>query len=1522
MLNPTKTSLNEAEKTAVILAVTTADAIGQMVNMTMQPKVVRKNNDAPIIEDWVSDNEEDVPQAKIEKKIVKSSFAKIEFVKPNRQENTARKTVNHVMQNRQNTHAPRGNQINWNNMMSKRLGSNFEMINKACYVCRSFDHLQDQGVIDSGCSRYMTGNMSYLIDYEEIDGGYVAFGGNSKGEKITGKGIIKTSNLDFENVYFVLKKNNMYSVDLKNIVPKGGLTCIFAKATSDESKLWHRRLEHINFKTINKLVKGNLVRGLPLKLFENNQTCVACQKGKQHRASYTKNETSGILKSFITGVENLIDQKVKVIRCDNGTEFKNKEMNQFCERKGIKREFSVARTSQQNKTEAVNTDCYMQNRVLVTKPHNKTPYELFLGRKPALCFMKLFGCPVTILNTIDHLGKFDGKADEGFFVGYSINSKLFRVFNNRTRIFEENLHVQFSENTPNIARSGPNWPFDIDALTKSMNYKPVVAGNQSNGNAGTKAYDDAGKARMETLPSKDYILLSFDDGKKVDEDPRKDSECNDQEKEENVNSTNTINAASTNKVNVVGGKTSIELPLDLNMPELEDIVYLDDDEDVGAEADMNNLDAFIPVSPIPTTRIHKDHPVEQIIRDLNLAPQTRRMSKNLEEHGFVSTIKQRTNHKDFQNCLFAYFLSQEEPKKVIHALNDPSWIEAMQEELLQFKLQEVWTLVDLPNGKRAIGTKWIFRNKKDEREIVIKNKARLVAQGYTQEKGIDYDEVFTPVARIEAIRLFLAYSSFKDFVVYQMDVKSAFLYGKIKEEVYVCQPPGFEDLDFPDRVYKVEKELYGLHQAPRAWDKGDILLVQVYVDDIIFGSTKKSLCTEFEKMVHKKFQMSSMGELTFFLGLHVKQKENGIFINQDKYVTDILKKFGFTDVKTASTPMKTQKPLLKDEDGEEVDVHLYRSMIGSLMYLTSSRPDIMFAVCACSRYQVNPKVSHLHAVKRIFRYLKGLPKLGLWYPKDSTFDLVAYTDSDYAGASLDRKSTTGGCQFLGCRLISWQCMKQIVVSNSTTEAEIHTDKNVADLLTKAFNFWSTIKAKIVNKVVQLQALVDGKKIIVTKASVRSDLQLDDAEGMDCLPNAIIFEELTRMGYEKISQSSKTTAWNEFSSIMASAIICLATNQKFVQVFLEKQLDDMSSHKRIYEASSHTKKIFGNMKRVGKGFSRRETSLFPLMVVQAQEEQVAADESVNEEMDDSLVRAATTASSLEAEQDSGNINKTQSKATPNEPSSLGTSSGGGPRCQETIGDTSAQTRLERVSKTSNDLLLVGVNTPRSDEDSLKLQELMEFYTKLQQRVLDLENTTTAQAQEITSLKLRVKKLEKKGGSRTHKLKRLYKVGLSRRVESSDEASLGDQEDASKQERKIDEIDKDVEITLVDETQGRFNDEEMFDTDPVTTTGEVVTTTSVEVSTASPTEASIADELTLAQTLIEIKSAKPKVKGVVIGEQSESTTRTRPQQLPSKDKGKGIMEEPEKPTKKKDQIRLDEEIAFRLQAEEEEEARLAR
>ncbi|GJT73567.1 putative ribonuclease H-like domain-containing protein [Tanacetum coccineum] len=510
-------------------------------------------------------------------------------------------------------------------------------------------------------------------------------------------------------------------------------------------------------------------------------------------------------------------------------------------------------------------------------------------------------------------------------------------------------------------------------------------------------------------------------------------------------------------------------------------------------ADFNNMDNTIAVSPIPTLRIHKDHPKGQILGDPTSAVQTRGKIQKASsaQQALVSYIhkQNRTNHKDHQNCLFACFLSQEEPKTISQALQDESWVEAMQEELLQFKLQKVWVLVDLPYGKKVIGTKWVFRNKRDERSIVVKNKARLVAQGFRQEEGIDYDEVFAPVARIEAIRLFLAFASYMGFTVYQMDVKSAFLYGTIEEEVYVHQPPGFVDPAHPNKVYKVIKALYGLHQAPRAWyetlssflmengfrrgtidktlfikkKKSDIMLVQVYVDDIIFGSTKKSMCTEFEECMHKRFQMSSMGELTFFLGLQVKQQSDGIFISQDKYVADILKKFDFLSIRTATTPIESNKPLVKDEDGVDVDVHVYRSMIGSLMYLTASRPDIMFAVCACARFQVTPKASHLNAVKRIFRYLKHQPKLGLWYPRDSPFELEAYSDSDYGGASLDRKSTTGGCQFLRRRLISWQCKKQTIVANSTTEAEYVVAANCCgqvlwiqnQMMDYGFNFMNT-----------------------------------------------------------------------------------------------------------------------------------------------------------------------------------------------------------------------------------------------------------------------------------------------------------------------------------------------------------------------------------------------------------------------------------------------------------------------------------
>nr|GEV84447.1 hypothetical protein [Tanacetum cinerariifolium] len=687
--------------------------------------------------------------------------------------------------------------------------------------------LKDKGIIDSCYSR--TGNISYLSDFEEINGGYVVFDGNPKGDTITGKCKIRTGKLDFNDVYFVKelkfnifsilqmcdkknsvlfidtecvflsfdfklpdenhvllrvpRENNMYNVDLKNIVPSGDLTCLFAKATLDESNLWHRRLGHINFKTMNKLVKGNLVRGLPSKVFENNHTCIACKNGKQHRASCkfkpvssisqplqrlhmdlfestfvksinkksyclvvpddysrfswvfflgTKDETSIMLKTFISGIENQINHK-------------------------IKRELNVARTPLQNgvverknrtlieaaKTrladsllpipfwvEAVNTACYVQNRVLLTKPHNKTPYELLLGRTPSIGFIRPFGCPVTFLNTLDPLEKFDRKADEGFLIGFSVSSKAFRVFNSRTKIVQETLHINFLENQPNVVGSRPTWLFDIDTLRQSMNYQPVVTGNQPNHNVGIQENLNA-----DVDATFDVKELEFE----VHVSPRV-RDLSDEFEEFSINSTNRVNAASAPVTAVEPNSTNNTKifiaagPSDtvVNMPALKDIIYSDDEEDVGAEADFSNLETSITISLIPTTRVHKDHHVTQIICDLSLAPQTRSMARLV--------------------------------------------------------------LVDLPKGKRANET--------------------------------------------------------------------------IEEEVYVCQPLGFEDPNYLDKVYKVVKALYGLHQAPRAWyetlanyllkngfqrgkidqtlfikkQKGDILLVQCI-------SAKRTAWNEFSSSI-------------------------------------------------------------------------------------------------------------------------------------------------------------------------------------------------------------------------------------------------------------------------------------------------------------------------------------------------------------------------------------------------------------------------------------------------------------------------------------------------------------------------------------------------------------------------------------------------------------------------------------------------------------------------------------------------
>nr|GEZ44612.1 hypothetical protein [Tanacetum cinerariifolium] len=748
----------------------------------------------------------------------------------------------------------------------------------------SQNNIDNKGYWDSGCSRHMTGNISYLSDYEPFNGGYVSFG--QGGCKITGKRTIKTGKLKFENVYFVkdlkynlfsvsqiydnknsvlftdsecivlgrdfkllddvnvllrtFRQHNMYSINLNNIVPHKDLTCLVAKASADEGMLWHKRLGNLNFKTMN--------------------------------------------------------------RCDNEGEFRNKEMDDFCSQKGIKREFSNARTPQQNGVaerrnstlieaartmladaklpvtfwaEVANTACYVQNRVLVNKSYNMTPYELFNGRSPAIGFLKPFGCHVMILNTLDHLGKFKVKGDEGTKDAASQEVKKY-VSSLRYIALPNWVHDALLESS----LSEPQDDCSTDVPESSGNCNPTATSTNPSAD------------QMETLTVETPIpyvsspvpTACFTDSQEPSSDTR-------------LISKRVVNQVET---------PSLENILTL-INQFEDILgvitnLVDSD---GVEADVSNMETTITASPTPTLRIHKDHPKSQIISPVDTPIQTKNKYKK--------------------------------------------------------------TLVDCPKGVRPIGTKWSLKNKKDERGIVIRNKARLVAQGHTQEEWIDYDEVFAHVARIEAIRLFLAYALFMAFTVYQMDVKNAFLYGTIDEEVGT-----------------IDQTLFIISQ------RGDFILVQVYMNDIIFGSSNPQLCREFEALMDEKFQMSVMGELNFFFRLQVLQKEDGIF------------------------SLKISMMVISSRN---LDIWMSHRLI-SLKISIREKTELE------KMYQVTPKECHLHAIKRIFRYLKGHPKLGLLYPKEYLFDLVAYSDSDYGGATQDHKSTTRGCQFLGRRLISWQCKRQ------------------------------------------------------------------------------------------------------------------------------------------------------------------------------------------------------------------------------------------------------------------------------------------------------------------------------------------------------------------------------------------------------------------------------------------------------------------------------------------------------------------
>ncbi|GJZ23434.1 retrovirus-related pol polyprotein from transposon TNT 1-94 [Tanacetum coccineum] len=634
-------------------------------------------------------------------------------------------------------------------------------------------------------------------------------------------------------------------------------------------------------------------------------------------------------------------------------------------------------------------------------------------------------------HNFENLGKLQPTADIGIFVGYAPNRKGYRIYNKRTRQIMETIHVTFDELTEQMAPV----QFSSGPAPILLTPGPISSGLVPNP-APAIPYAPPTNKELEMLfqPMFDEYFnppgIRQNPIPNVAQDPviptgPSVSIAIDLDAPSGSHTSSPLDHHSSSVHHGLAGEPSAEVnPFAAADPEPFVNVFAPDyNSEASSSGEIN-----IPESS-QSTQHHEhvrkwtdSHPLDNIIGNPSRP---------------VSTRKQLAT--DALWCFYNSVLSKVEPKNFQSAATEDCWFQAMQDEIHEFDRLDVWELVPPPDCAMIIALKWIYKVKLDEYGDVLKNKARLVAKGYRQEEGLDFEESFAPVARLEAIRIFLANAASKNMTVYQMDVKTAFLNGELKEEVYVSQPEGFVDPDRPHHVYRLKKALYGLKQAPRAWydtlskfllaqgfSKGVVdptlfirktgkhtLHVQIYVDDIIFASTDPKDCDRFSNEMSSKFQMSMMGQISFFLGLQISQNPKGIFINQSKYANEILKKFDLHKSDLVDTPMVERTKLDEDLSGIPVDQTQYRSMIGSLMYLTASRPDLVFAVCMCARYQSKPTKKHLEAVKRVFRYLQGSINMGLWYPKDTAMALTAYTDADHAGCQDTRRSTSGSAQFLG-----------------------------------------------------------------------------------------------------------------------------------------------------------------------------------------------------------------------------------------------------------------------------------------------------------------------------------------------------------------------------------------------------------------------------------------------------------------------------------------------------------------------------
>ncbi|GJR37063.1 putative ribonuclease H-like domain-containing protein [Tanacetum coccineum] len=836
---------------------------------------------------------------------------------------------------------------------------------------------------------------------------------------------------------------NLYTTSLDDMLKTSSI-CLLSKASKTKSWLWHRRLSHLNFGTINKLAKDDLARGIPKLKFQKDHLCSACALRKSKKSSHQpKAEDTNQVKLYLLHmdlcgpmrVERINGKKYILVIVDDYSRFtwvrflRSKDEAPYAII-NISHQTSVARTPQQNDiverrnrtlvevartmlifskaplflwVEAINTSCYTQNRSLIRLHYNKTLYERMHDKKPDLSFLYVFGSLCYPTNDSKDLGKLNAKADIGIFVRYAPAKKAFRIYNRRTQKIMETIHVMFDELTTMASKQfglGPGIQLMTLATTNSgLVPNPIL--QQPCNPPNRDDWDRLFQPMFDRYFNPPTIAVSP-----------------------------VPVAATPRAVDTTESPVSTSIDLDAPSTKSPKTPHFHNDplhESIHEDSTSHGSSSNVRPSHTPFEHLGrwtKYHLIENVISKPSCS---------------VSTRNQLQTNAIW--CYFDAFLTSIEPKNFKQAMTKPSWIDAMQEEIHEFERLQVWELVSCPDKVMLIKLKWIYKVKMDEFGGVLKNKARLVAQVFRQEEGINFEESFAPVVRIEAIRIFVANAANKNMTIFQMYVKMAFLNGELKEEVYVSQPEVFGDQDNPSHVYKLKKALYGLKQAPRAWydllssflisrhfSKGvvdltlftqkvgnDLLLVQIYVEDIIFASTNTAMCNEFANLLTTKIKMSMMGKISFFLGLQISQSPRGIFINQSKYASEIVKKYGLLSTDSIDTPMVEKNKLDEDLQGTPVDATLYRGMIGSLMYLTSSRPDLIYAVCLCAQYQAKLTKKHLQA--------------------DTDMSLTAYADADHAGCQDTRRSTSGSAQFLGDKLVSWSSKKQKCTAISSTEAE-------------------------------------------------------------------------------------------------------------------------------------------------------------------------------------------------------------------------------------------------------------------------------------------------------------------------------------------------------------------------------------------------------------------------------------------------------------------------------------------------------